>query len=73
MKTLLYSLAGFLAATIVIWAGLFAWAAIFLSPADSYWDRSSNAADLFFLGWITLALLAAIAAGKMSRRRGRAL
>jgi hypothetical protein len=68
MKTVLYSILGFLGATVVVWGGLFAWGAIALPANDSYWDRSPYSADAFFACWIILAVCAAIAAAKLGSR-----
>jgi hypothetical protein len=69
MKTVLYSILGFLGATVVMWGGLFAWGAIALPANDSYWDRTPYSADVFFACWLVLSVCAAIAAGRLGRRR----
>lgn len=70
MKTFIYAVLGFLIATVVQWGGLAAWAAICLGDADSYWDRTPYAADLFVTGWIVFGLSAALSAAWWSRSRG---
>ena len=67
MKALLYAALGFIVVTIVAWGGLFAWAFIFLERSDSYWDRTSGAADTFFLGWLLSGTAAAMIAARLSR------
>ena len=68
MKTLLYSIMGFVIASIIAWGGLIAWGAIFLKQGDSYWDRTPYAAEIFFACWLFFAVGAAIVAARLSRR-----
>ena len=69
MKTFLYSALGFLAATVLLWGGLFLWGGLSLGAQDSYWDRTPYAADLFFACWIVVGIAAAVIAARLSRRR----
>mgnify|MGYP006900065571 CR=1 FL=1 len=69
MRTFLYSILGFLAATVLLWGALFIWAQLSLEATDSYWDRIPYAADVFFTCWIVAGITAALMAARRSRRR----
>lgn len=69
MKILLYSVLGFLGASAIAWGCLIAWGRIFLEHGDSYWDRTAYAADTFIGCWLLFAVLAAVTAGRLGRRR----
>lgn len=71
MKTFLYSALGFLAATGLLWGGLFMWAGLSLDAQDSYWDRVPYAADIFFACWIFFGIGAALIAARFSHRADR--
>lgn len=71
MRTFLYSALGFLAATVLLWGGLFIWAGLSLDTQDSYWDRAPYAADVFFACWILISFAAAVFAARLSRRRDK--
>ena len=71
MKTFLYSVLGFLGATILRWGGLFIWAKLSLDAQDSYWDRTPYAADIFFACWIFLGIAAAVLATRLRKRRDK--
>ena len=69
MKTFLYSLLGFVIASVIAWGAMLLWGGLVLqlSPGDSYWDRTPYAADIFLACWLCFATGAAVLAVRLAR------
>lgn len=63
MRRVIYCTIGLLLGSLLAWAGLFGWAAAYLSPNDSLWDRNPQAANGFFALWLILAVIGAFIGG----------
>lgn len=71
MRAIRYAILGFAIATAAAWGALLLGGAVFLTPGDSYWDRTPYAADIFLATWLALGLAAAIFGAKLSQRQTR--
>ena len=68
MRTFCWATGGFLLESVIAWGALLSWAVIVLDPQDSYWDRTSGGADLFFVVWLLFAIASSVGAAWWSRR-----
>ena len=68
-RLVLFFCIGALFGTVFAWGSLLGWAAIYLSPNDSLWDRNPEALDFFITLWLAICAMAGTAGVWWSLRR----